>query len=151
MPKTPSKSSSKRGGPASASTPAASASSAGRAGTAARSLSPIPGMAAKPVRRRPGTLALKEIRRYQHTTNLLIPKLPFSRVVREVMVQFERPGIRLRLEVNALLALQESTEVYLTKLFEDAYLCAIHANRVTLMVKDIQLARRIRGPQEALY
>ncbi|KAH9844278.1 histone-fold-containing protein [Rhodofomes roseus] len=100
---------------------------------------------------RPGTVALREIRKYQKSTELLIRKLPFSRVVREIaldmmtdMVDYGDMG--LRWQSSAILALQEATEAYLVHLFEDANLCAIHAKRVTLMQKDIQLARRIRGP-----
>ncbi|KAF9247298.1 histone-fold-containing protein [Melanogaster broomeanus] len=77
-------------------------------------------------RYRPGTVALREIRKYQRSTDLLLRRLPFSRV--------------------AILALQEATEAFLVHLFEDANLCAIHAKRVTIMQRDIQLARRIRGP-----
>ncbi|KAF9821137.1 hypothetical protein IEO21_00745 [Rhodonia placenta] len=91
---------------------------------------------------RPGTVALREIRKYQKSTDLLIRKLPFSRVVRT----FLRPVLAgLRWQSSAILALQEATEAYLVHLFEDANLCAIHAKRVTIMQRDIQLARRIRG------
>ena len=51
----------------------------------------------------------------------------------------------LRFQSQAVLALQEATEAYLVGLFEDTNLCAIHAKRVTIMPKDMQLARRIRG------
>ncbi|KXS17207.1 histone-fold-containing protein [Gonapodya prolifera JEL478] len=99
---------------------------------------------------RPGTVALKEIRRYQKTTDLLIRKLPFARLVREITQNyinshFARPGIGMRWQSNAILALQEAAEAYLVHLFEDANLCAIHAKRVTIMQKDIHLARRLRG------
>ncbi|KAF8492895.1 histone-fold-containing protein [Gautieria morchelliformis] len=103
-------------------------------------------------RYRPGTLALREIRKYQKSTDLLLRKLPFSRVVREValdMITDEghyEDGLGLRWQSSAILALQEATEAYLVHLFEDANLCAIHARRVTVMQRDIQLARRIRGP-----
>ncbi|KAL7418073.1 putative centromere protein Cse4 [Mrakia frigida] len=99
-------------------------------------------------RYRPGTNALREIRKYQKSTDLLIQKLPFSRVVREVAMDFTtlEAGATMRWQSSALLALQEATEAYLVHLFEDANLCAIHAKRVTIMQKDIQLARRIRGP-----
>ncbi|EMD40755.1 hypothetical protein CERSUDRAFT_45118 [Gelatoporia subvermispora B] len=100
---------------------------------------------------RPGTVALREIRKYQKSTDLLIRKLPFSRVVREITMELleERPAYSeagMRWQASAILALQEATEAYLVHLFEDANLCAIHAKRVTLMQRDIQLARRIRGP-----
>jgi len=95
---------------------------------------------------RPGTVALREIRRYQQTTDSLIPKLPFARVVREIshdVVRIAREDYRWSAE--AMLATQSAAEDYLTHLFEDANLCAIHARRVTIMPKDIHLARRIRG------
>ena len=93
-------------------------------------------------RYRPGTIALREIRRYQKSTELLIRKLPFQRLVREVAQDFKTD---LRFQGSAVLALQEASEAYLVGLFEDTNLCAIHAKRVTIMPKDIQLARRIRG------
>lgn len=96
----------------------------------------------QPHRYRPGTVALREIRKYQKTTELLIRKLPFQRLVREVSQDFKSD---LRFQSSALLALQEASEAYLVGLFEDTNLCAIHAKRVTIMPKDIQLARRIRG------
>ena len=96
----------------------------------------------KPMRYRPGTVALREIRRYQKTTELLIRKLPFSRLVREIAQDFKTD---LRFQPQAIGALQEAAEAYLVRLFEDTNLCAIHAKRVTIMPKDIQLARRIRG------
>ena len=96
----------------------------------------------KPMRYRPGTVALREIRRYQKTTELLIRKLPFSRLVREIAQDFKTD---LRFQPQAIGALQEAAEAYLVGLFEDTNLCAIHAKRVTIMPKDIQLARRIRG------
>jgi len=96
----------------------------------------------KPHRYRPGTVALQEIRRYQKTANLLLRKLPFQRLVREIAQDYLKD---LRFQSKAILALQEASEAFLTKLFEDANLCAIHAKRVTIMPKDIQLARRIRG------
>jgi histone H3 len=99
----------------------------------------------KPHRWRPGTVALREIRKYQKSTELLIRKLPFERLVREICRDFEYPYCEFRWQSSALGALQESAEAYLTGLFEDTNLCAIHAKRVTIMPKDIQLARRIRG------
>jgi len=101
-------------------------------------------------RYRPGSLALKEIRKYQRSTELLIRKLPFARLVREIASDVLRRGPyhmdEVRWNSSAILALQEAAECYLTHLLEDSNLCAIHAKRVTLMQKDIQLARRIRGP-----
>ena len=99
----------------------------------------------KPHRFRPGTVALREIRRYQKSTELLIRKLPFQRLVREVVAEAKND---LRLQSHALLALQEASEAYLVSLFEDTNLCAIHAKRVTIMPKDMQLARRIRGEKK---
>ena len=177
---------------------------------AARKSAPATGGVKKPHRYRPGTVALREIRRYQKSTELLIRKLPFQRLVREIAqdfktdLRFQSAAIgalqvrnenldisfsssqralcptethRLRLEdyftgagltvvtyssnflillftlellyltqlLNILYLLQEASEAYLVGLFEDTNLCAIHAKRVTIMPKDIQLARRIRG------
>mmetsp|Transcript_6668 Transcript_6668/g.15355 ORF Transcript_6668/g.15355 Transcript_6668/m.15355 type:complete len:137 (+) Transcript_6668:536-946(+) len=93
-------------------------------------------------RYKPGTVALREIRKYQKSTNLLIRKLPFQRLVRELAQDYKSD---LRFQNSAVLALQEASESYLVNLFEDTNLCAIHAKRVTIMPKDIHLARRIRG------
>ncbi|XP_059190855.1 uncharacterized protein LOC131973035 [Centropristis striata] len=109
---------------------------------AARKSAPATGGVKKPHRYRPGTVALREIRRYQKSTELLIRKLPFQRLVREIAQDFKTD---LRFQSSAVMALQESSEAYLVGLFEDTNLCAIHAKRVTIMPKDIQLARRIRG------
>ncbi|XP_061597809.1 histone H3-like centromeric protein A [Cololabis saira] len=92
---------------------------------------------------RPGTRALMEIRKYQKSTDLLIHKKPFSRLVREICKKLARE--QLRWQVYALMALQEAAEAFMVLLFSDANLCAIHAKRVTLFPRDIQLARRIRG------
>uniref|UniRef100_A0A8C8RGH6 Core Histone H2A/H2B/H3 domain-containing protein n=1 Tax=Pelusios castaneus TaxID=367368 RepID=A0A8C8RGH6_9SAUR len=100
-------------------------------------------------RYRPGQRALMEIRKFQNSTNLLIQKLPFSRVVREICLTYTR-GVDYRWQSMALLALQEAAEAFLVRLLEDSYLCSIHAKRVTLFPKDIQLARRIRGIHEGL-
>ena len=111
--------------------------------TAARKKKTAPtGGVKKPHRYRPGTVALREIRRYQRSTDLLIRKLPFQRLVREIAQDFKTD---IRFQSTAILALQEASEAYLVGLFEDTNLCAIHAKRVTIMAKDIQLARRIRG------
>ena len=109
---------------------------------AARKSAPATGGVKKPHRYRPGTVALREIRRYQKSTELLIRKLPFQRLVREIAQEFKTD---LRFQGDAVLALQEAAEFYLVSLFEDTNLCAIHAKRVTIMPRDIQLARRIRG------
>jgi histone H3 len=122
----------------------------------------------RPHRYRPGTVALREIRKYQKNTDLLLRKLPFQRLVREIAQDFKND---LRFQSTAILALQEAAEAYLVGLFEDTNLCAIHAKRVrharmrmrsardsvrargvmniapqvTIMPRDMQLARRIRG------
>ena len=96
----------------------------------------------KPHRFRPGTVALREIRRYQKSTDLMIRKLPFERLVKEIAQDFKAD---MRFTGSAVLAFQESAEAYLVQLFEDTNLCAIHAKRVTIMPKDIQLDMRLRG------
>ena len=98
--------------------------------------------AKKSRRYRPGTVALREIRKYQKTTDLLIKKAPFQRLVREVAQDYKAD---LRFQSSAVMAMQEASEAYLVGVFEDTNLCAIHARRVTIMPKDMQLARRIRG------
>ena len=103
----------------------------------------------KRYRYQPGTVALKQIRQYQKSTELLIRKLPFQRLVREIagdsdVIRSPLCG-KVRFQSAAIMALQEASEAYLVGLFEDSNLCAIHAKRVTIMPKDIQLARRIRG------
>ena len=112
---------------------------------AARKSQPSTGGYKKPHRWRPGTKSLQEIRRYQKSTELLLRKLPFQRLVREVAQDFKNA---LRMNSNALAALQEASEAYLVALFEDTNLCAIHAKRVTIYPKDMQLARRIRGERK---
>ncbi|GAB7351595.1 hypothetical protein MBLNU459_g2217t1 [Dothideomycetes sp. NU459] len=112
------------------------------ASKAARKSAPSTGGVKKPHRYKPGTVALREIRRYQKSTELLIRKLPFQRLVREIAQDFKSD---LRFQSSAIGALQESVEAYLVSLFEDTNLCAIHAKRVTIQSKDIQLARRLRG------
>ena len=105
--------------------------------------------AKKPHRYRPGTVALREIRRYQHGTELLIRKAPFSRLVREILDDIQK-GIDNETRVDrwtseAIGALQEASEAYTTSLFEDTNLATIASKRVTVMPKDMQLVRRIRG------
>jgi histone H3 len=90
----------------------------------------------------PGTVALRDIRKYQKSTELLLRKMPFQRLVREIAQDFRS---YLRFQSSAVLALQEASEAYLVGLFEDTNLVAIHAKRVTIFPKDLQLARRIRG------
>ena len=112
------------------------------ASKAARKATPATEGAKKSRRYRPGTVALREIRRYQKSTDLLIKKAPFQRLVREVAQDYKAD---LRFQSSAVMAMQEASEAYLVGVFEDTNLCAIHAKRVTIMPKDIQLARRIRG------
>jgi histone H3 len=95
----------------------------------ARKSVPSTGGVKKPYRYRPGTVALREIRRYQRSTELLIRKLPFQRLVREIAQDFKSD---VRFQSSAIGALQEATEAYLISLFEDTNLCAIHAKRVTI-------------------
>ena len=112
------------------------------ASKAARKASPAGGGMKKPRRFRPGTVALREIRRYQKSTKTLLRRSPFQRLVREVASDFKTD---LRMASGALGALQEATEAYMVGLFEDANLAALHAKRVTIMPRDLGLARRIRG------
>ena len=95
----------------------------------------------------PGMLALAEIRKYQKSTENLIPKLPFRHLVKEIMRNIMGKE-SVRIQEIAIEALQEATETYLVQLFDDANLCALHAQRITLMAKDIQLARRNQGERE---
>lgn len=91
---------------------------------------------------RPGTVALREIRRYQKGTELLLRKAPFQRLVREVAAA-HKDG--LRFQASAVAAIQEATESYVVSLLSDTNLCALHARRVTIMPRDVHLARRLRG------
>ena len=91
---------------------------------------------------RPGTVALREIKRYQKSTQNLLPRAPFHRLVRQITLDYDSD---LRFASQALVALQEAAEAYLVGIFEDTNLCAIHAKRATIMKKDMELARRIRG------
>lgn len=101
----------------------------------------------KPRRYRPGTVALREIRYFQKTSNLLIGKKPFERLVREI-AQNMRPNVRF--QTTAVEAIQEAAEAYLVKLMEDSNLCAIHAKRVTVLPKDIKLVLRMKGEKSSL-
>ena len=91
---------------------------------------------------RPGTVALREIWQYQKSTELLIRRAPFQRVIYEIMWGFRND---LRIQAAAIKGLQEAAEAYLVGLFEDSNLCAIHAKWVTIMPRDVQLTRRICG------
>jgi histone H3 len=109
---------------------------------AARKSAPANNSVKKPHRYRPGTVALREIRKYQKTTDLLIRKLPFQRLVREI-ASVHMDGVRF--SSTSILALQEATEAYMVGLFEDSNLLCLHAKRVTVTSRDMALARRIRG------
>lgn len=98
----------------------------------------------KPCRFKPGVLALREIRRYQKSTKNLIPRMAFRRLVKDVAFSCVYHTYT-RFTFSAVAALQEASEAYLVDLFRDTVTCAIHAKRVTIAVKDMQLARRIRG------
>ena len=109
---------------------------------AARNSAPSAGGLKKAHRYRPGTVALRDIRRYQKSTELLIRRIPFQRLVREICEEIKQD---FRWQSSAILAMQEACEAYLVSLFEDTNLCALHAHRVTITPKDMKLARRIRG------
>ena len=106
-----------------------------------------PGDPVEPQKRKhkSGTVALREIKKFQKSTDLLIRKLPFARLVREIVQEEFGNDADYRWQSVAILALQEASEAYLVHLLEDTNLCAIHAKRVTIMQKDIHLARRLRG------
>ncbi|EPY27914.1 histone H3 [Strigomonas culicis] len=91
---------------------------------------------------RPGTVALREVKKFQRSVDLLIQRAPFQRLVREIAAA-QKEGIRF--SSSALLALQESTEAYVVSLLADTNLATVHARRVTIMPRDIQLALRLRG------
>ncbi len=103
---------------------------------------PAEGGVKRKIRFRPGTVAIREIKRYQRTTDLILPRASFQRFLREVALGING---QIRFQATAIMAIQEAVESYLVGLFEDAQLCAIHAKRITLMKKDMDLARRIRG------
>ena len=109
---------------------------------APRKKAPATGGIKKPHRYRPGTVALREICRYQKSTELLCRKLPVAHLIREIAQDFKTD---LRFQASAIAALHEAMEAYLVGLFEDTNLCTIHARRVTITPQDMQLARRLRG------
>ncbi|KAF5328633.1 hypothetical protein D9619_011617 [Psilocybe cf. subviscida] len=119
------------------------------------SMTGTPARSKKPHRFRPGTVALREIRRYQKTTKLLIRRMPFQRLVREIAQDYKpshssptppnKKQTDIRFQSAAIEALQEAAEAYLVRLFEDVNLAALHAKRVTIMPRDMSLARRLRG------
>ena len=101
------------------------------------------GSGAKKARRwHPGTVALREIRKFQKGTALLVQKAPFQRLVREISTQHKQD---LRFQSSAILAIQEATEAFVVSVLADTNLCAIHAHRVTIQAKDLHLALRLRG------
>ena len=122
---------------------------------AARKSAPMTGGIKKPHRYRPGTVALREIRRYQRSTELLIPKAPFSRFIRE-LIQDSGAGQSIlrgthrsvRITTDALHAIQQAAESFLVNFFEDCNLCAIHGKRVTVTTRDMQLALRLTQSHE---
>ena len=118
----------------------------------ARKSPPATGGVKKPHRYRPGTVALREIRRYQKSTELLIKKRPFQRIMREAVdaVKTKTTTESLRCQTTAIAATQEAAEAYAVQQLEDANLCAIHGKRVTLFPKDIKLARRIKNEKHEL-
>ncbi|KAL5550076.1 hypothetical protein UlMin_000252, partial [Ulmus minor] len=128
--------------------PTSSAATPTRQGRSRRSNTDAPktSQAATPGKKRrfrPGTVALREIRRLQKSVDLIIPAAPFMRTVKEISYQLS-PDVT-RWTAEALVALQEAAEDFLVVLFSDSMLCAIHAKRVTLMRKDLELARRLGG------
>ena len=99
----------------------------------------------QPHRYRPGTVTLREIRRYQKSTELLIRKLPFQCLVHKILQGY---GVGYSVTLAMMMALQEVAEAYLVQLLEDSNLCAIHAKRITIQPKDMQLARQICGERQ---
>ena len=99
-------------------------------------------------RNKPGTVTLREVKKYQKSVENLIPRAPFQRLVRSICSDLDA---ELRFQSQALVALQEASEAYIVGVFEDTNLCAIHAKRMTVMKKDMDLARRIRGDRQVDY
>ncbi|KDQ50486.1 hypothetical protein JAAARDRAFT_211657 [Jaapia argillacea MUCL 33604] len=96
----------------------------------------------KPHHCHPCTVVFWEIRRYQKSTDFLIRKLPFQRLLREIAQDFQT---YLRFQLTAIAALQEASESYLVSLFKETNYAAIHAKRVTIQSKDLAFALRFRG------
>jgi len=132
--------------------PRSTKSNPGKTKVGSTSKSPEFGRSPKRRKFRAGAKALREIRKYQRGSDLLIPAMPFSRLIREVAQSVLGYNVaEFRFQSNALMALQEAAEAFLVTLFEDTVLCAIHAKRVTIMPSDMQLARRIRGDRTELW
>ncbi len=91
----------------------------------------------------PGMVAAREIHKFQKTTDLLIRKAPFQRLIREIALKFGKSD--LRMQSTAVLALQEAAEYFMVDVFSDTNLCASHGKRVTIMEKDLVLACHIQG------
>ncbi|XP_058451903.1 uncharacterized protein LOC131430728 [Malaya genurostris] len=91
---------------------------------------------------RSNTKAMQEIARLQSVVTPVIPKLPFARLIREVLSEYSHHNLRITAE--SLMCLQESAETYVVQLMEDAYRCTLHRERITLMPKDIRLAVMLR-------
>jgi histone H3 len=122
---------------------------------AARRNAPKTGGIKKPHQYCPGTVALRKIRHYQKSTDLLIRKMPIQCLAREVLQDLQNPIIGVRNNVSrfqamSLFSMQESVEAFSVGLFEDANLCAIHTRRVTIMPKDMQLSLQIRGEYQLM-
>jgi histone H3/H4 len=96
-------------------------------------------------RQKPPNKMTADIQYLRNTVHNLIPKSPFSRLIREIVHEFAPRGVDFRITPEALCALQEAAEYWLVHLLEDANRCAAHSKRVTLMVQDLQLARYFRG------
>ena len=97
-------------------------------------------------------VALREIRHYQRSTENLIKKTPFQKLIREISQEYRicpdgpgTPSVQVHFQSTAIAALQEAAENFIVGLFEDVNLLAVHARRVTVMPRDIRLALRIRG------
>ena len=102
---------------------------------------PPKGGVRKPRRFRPGTVALRQIRKYHKSTELLIRKLPFQRLLREIVYEMKKKDYRF--QSTAILAMQEAAEAFLVRMFEQCNDIAIHGKRVTVQQKDIQLWKRL--------
>jgi histone H3 len=98
----------------------------------------------KPHRWCPGTLAAREIRKFQKTTDILIRKAPFQRLLREIVQDMSRKS-DLRMQSTALLALQEAAEYFMVDVFNNTNLCLQHSKHKTIMHKDLVLAFCIQG------
>ena len=95
---------------------------------------------------------MREIRRYQQSTECLIKKTSFHKLIREISQEYRvcpdvpgTPSVQVHFQSTAIVALQEAVENFIVGLFKDVNLLAVHANRVTVMPRDIRLALRIRG------